>query len=198
MWHLRLSVKGTIKLLLWLRELKYESMYASFYPAVAGHFLVKIFICLCVLNLAWKDVASCGLLLWCCPAYMLFLVVGGSGGLYRRNAVYSWLENVGCGKLHGNPRGFQYHIRACPRSTSNLCRFLSSLTVERVRVFWVFLVRKGPNLFVSVSVQKLSSGKGNVRVQVFPALFSCSFWLRCPKLREALVRTLPGIAVVAH
>lgn len=43
-------------------------------------------------------------------------------------------QMVGCGKLHGSPQGFQYHIRACPRSMSNLCCFLSSLTVERARV----------------------------------------------------------------
>lgn len=64
--------------------------------------------------------------------------------------VASW-QMSSCGKLDWNLWCFKCHIRAGPKSMINWCYFLSSLTVERVRVFWIFLVRKGPNLFVSLS-----------------------------------------------
>lgn len=83
-----------------------------------------------------------------------------------------------CGKLHWNPQHFRCRIQACPKSMSNLCSFLSFLTVEKVRVLWVFLVQKGPNLFLSISVQKPALEKGNVHVQVFSALFSWVIWAK--------------------
>lgn len=66
----------------------------------------------------------------------------------------------------------QYPVRTCPKCMSNFYCVLSSLTVERVIVFGVFVVRKGKNLFVSISVQKPSLEKGYVHVQVLSALFS--------------------------
>lgn len=124
--------------------------HVSFYLVVAVCFLVKMLICLCFLNISCKDGASYGLLFWWRPLYMLFLIVESTRVFHWRNAAYNQLANDRIWQITLKSQGFQVHISPCRKCMRNLCYFLSSITVKRVEYFEYFLMRKGPNLCVSV------------------------------------------------